>query len=152
MFYKLLSTFGIGYIGKGSATIAAAVCCIFWYLLQPNGYQNIPAVFITPFVTLFVILLGVWVSGKTEVFWGPDPDRVVIDEVAGMCVSLLFLPVKIKFIIAGFILFRFFDILKPLGIKKMEKLPGGWGIMFDDVLAGIYTNLILQMVFYCKLL
>ena len=61
------------------------------------------------------------------------------DEVAGQCISMLFLPVTIKYVLISLILFRFFDIVKPLYIKKMEKFPGGWGIMFDDVLAGIYA-------------
>jgi phosphatidylglycerophosphatase A len=148
VFHKLFSTgLGIGYIGKGAGTVAALACCICWYLLQPNGYQYIPALSITMVLTL----VGVWSSGKVENIWGPDPQRVVIDEIAGMCISLLFLPVSVKYVLTGLILFRFFDIVKPLGIKKMENLPGGWGIMFDDVLAGVYSNLILQMIFYFKL-
>ena len=71
---------------------------------------------------------------------------VVIDEVAGMCISLLFLPVTIKYVIAALILFRFFDIAKPLFIRKSEALPAGWGVMADDLLAGIFANLILQIV------
>ncbi|MEO6981354.1 MAG: phosphatidylglycerophosphatase A, partial [Mucilaginibacter sp.] len=66
---------------------------------------------------------------------------VVIDEVAGMCISLLFTPVELKYVITALVLFRFFDIVKPLFIRKMEKVPSGWGIMMDDVLAGVYTNL-----------
>jgi phosphatidylglycerophosphatase A len=69
-----------------------------------------------------------------------------------MCISLLFLPVNWKYVLAGLVLFRFFDIRKPLLIRKLEVLPGGWGVMFDDVLAGIYSNLILQVVFYFNLL
>ncbi len=149
MFHKLISTgLGIGYIGKGAGTVAAAAACICWYFLQLNGYQNIPALGITVFITA----IGVWTATEAEKFWGPDPQRVVIDEIAGVCIGLLFLPVKVKFVLAGLVLFRFFDIVKPLGIKKMEKLPGGWGIMFDDVLAGVYTNLILQALLYFGLL
>lgn len=78
--------------------------------------------------------------------WGKDNSKVVIDEVAGMCVGLLFLPVQLKYIAASFILFRFFDITKPLFIRRLEKLPLGWGVMADDLLAGIYTNLIMQVI------
>jgi len=76
---------------------------------------------------------------------------VVVDEAAGMCITLLFVPVALKYVICGLILFRFFDIVKPLYIKKMEKLPGGWGIMLDDVLAGVYANIILQAILWFRL-
>jgi phosphatidylglycerophosphatase A len=62
-----------------------------------------------------------------------------------MCISLLFLPVTLPIIIAGLVLFRYFDIAKPLFISKAESLPGGWGVMADDVMAGIYTNVLLQV-------
>jgi phosphatidylglycerophosphatase A len=149
LFHKLFSTgLGIGYIGKGSGTYAAIACCIVWYLLQLHGYQSVPALLITVAITA----IGVWSSTVVEEFWGKDPQRVVIDEIAGMCISLLFLPVNVKYLIAGLILFRFFDIVKPLGVRRMENLKGGWGIMFDDVLAGIYANLILQVVLAFKLM
>jgi len=61
-------------------------------------------------------------------------------------ITLLLIPVKLKYIITGFILFRFFDIVKPLGIKKAEQLPAGWGVMADDVLAGIYAYIILRLI------
>lgn len=85
-------------------------------------------------------------AGRVEEIWGKDHNRVVIDEVAGMCITLLFVPLKWQYTLIGLIFFRFFDILKPLGIRKLEELPGGWGVMADDILAGIYANVILQLV------
>jgi phosphatidylglycerophosphatase A len=149
VFHKIFSTgLGIGYIGKGSGTYASIACCIVWYLLLMNGYPGVPALAITIAITV----IGIWSSTLVEKIWGEDPQRVVIDEIAGMCISLLFLPVNVKYLIAGLILFRFFDIVKPLGIRKMESLKGGWGIMFDDVLAGVYANLILQAILWFKLM
>ncbi|MEO6523996.1 MAG: phosphatidylglycerophosphatase A [Mucilaginibacter sp.] len=149
MFHKIFSTgLGIGYIGKGSGTYASVACCIVWYLLLMNGYPGILALVITIAITA----IGIWSSTVVEKIWGEDPQRVVIDEIAGMCISLLFLPVNVKYLIAGLILFRFFDIVKPLGIRKMEGLKGGWGIMLDDVLAGVYANLILQIIWWFKLM
>jgi phosphatidylglycerophosphatase A len=146
-FHKLISTsLGIGYIGKGAGTVAAAACCICWYLAWAGGYQLIPPLLIT----LLIIVIGIWSGNVVETIWGKDHNRVVIDEVAGMCISLLFLPVTWPYILAGFILFRFFDIVKPLFIHRLEALPGGWGVMFDDVLAGIYANLLLQVVLYFR--
>ena len=148
LFHKLTSTsLGIGYIGKGAGTVAAVACSVCWYLAYRNGYQPIPSLIITILITL----LGIWSSNVVSKIWGKDPARVVIDEVAGMCISLLFVPVTIKYVIAALVLFRFFDIAKPLFIRKLEKLPGGWGIMLDDVLAGIYANIVLQIVLWFKL-
>ncbi len=148
LFHKITSTsLGIGYIGKGAGTVAAVACSVCWYLAYRNGYQPIPSLLITVAITL----LGIWSSNVVSKIWGKDPARVVIDEVAGMCISLLFIPVSIKYVIAALILFRFFDIVKPLFIKKLEKLSGGWGIMLDDVLAGIYANIILQIILLLKL-
>ena len=142
-FHKLISTsLGIGYIGKGAGTVAAAACCICWYLAWAGGYQLIPPLLIT----LLIIVIGIWSGNVVETIWGKDHNRVVIDEVAGMCISLLFLPVTWQYVLAALVLFRFFDIAKPLFIRRLEALPGGWGVMFDDILAGIYANLLLQVV------
>jgi phosphatidylglycerophosphatase A len=144
LFHKLISTsLGIGYIGKGAGTVAAVACCICWYLAWRGGY---PPVWISLIITALITLIGVWSSTVVEQIWGKDPARVVVDEVAGMCISLLFLPVSVKYLLYALILFRFFDIVKPLFIRKMELLPGGWGIMMDDVLAGVYTNIFLSVV------
>jgi phosphatidylglycerophosphatase A len=143
MFHKITSTsFGIGYIGKGAGTAAAVATCLIWYALASGQTGNfIPALTFT----LFVIALGIWSGNVVESIWGKDHNRVVIDEVAGMCITLLWIPVTPINILAALILFRFFDIVKPLYIRKLEDLPGGWGVMFDDVLAGIYANIVLQI-------
>ena len=148
LFHKLFSsTLGIGYI-KGGGTIAAAVCGLCWYLAWHGAYSPVwPSVCITIVITL----AGVWSSAMVEPIWGKDPSKVVIDEVAGMAIGLLFLPVSVTYLLCAFILFRFFDIVKPLYIRKMEALPSGWGIMMDDVLAGLYTNILLQAVVWFKL-
>jgi len=148
LFHKLSSTsLGIGYIGKGAGTVAAVACCICWYFAWAGGY---PPPLASVSITLAITLIGVWSSSIVEKIWGKDPARVVIDEVAGMCIGLLFVPVSIKFIVLALILFRFFDIVKPLYVRKMEELPSGWGIMMDDVLAGIYTNIIVNAVVWFK--
>ena len=158
-FHKLVATsLGIGYInkGKGAGTAAAVACCFVWWLCWRGGY---PPLISSVTITIFILLIGVWSSNIIvgAKIWKDendpnDPHRVVIDEVAGMCVSLLFVPDTIIYCAIALGLFRLFDIYKPFWIKKMEKLPGGWGIMMDDVLAGIYTNILLQIVVYFKLL
>jgi phosphatidylglycerophosphatase A len=74
-----------------------------------------------------------------EVIWGKDSSKVVIDEVAGMAITLLLVPQNITYVLIGLIAFRFFDIVKPLGVRRLEQLPKGWGVMADDLLAGFYA-------------
>ncbi len=141
--HKLIATvLGIGYVGKGGGTIAAAACCLIWILIPDGNFTNYWQVLIT----IAVSLVGVWSGNAVDAVWGKDSNKVVIDEVAGMMVTLLFIPVQFKFILAGLVLFRFFDIAKPLFIKKVELLPKGWGVMADDVLAGIYANILLKVI------
>jgi phosphatidylglycerophosphatase A len=95
-------------------------------------------------ILVLVFLLGAFSSSKMEQYWGKDNGKIVIDEVLGMGVSILWLPFRLEYYIAAFILFRVLDIWKPLFIRKTEKLKGGWGVMADDALAGIYTLLLLH--------
>ncbi|HTN16354.1 MAG TPA: phosphatidylglycerophosphatase A [Chitinophagaceae bacterium] len=141
----IASIFGIGYIGKGGGTVAAVAAALLWYFLQPNIGQQLILVIIT-------LVLGVWSGNKVEADWGKDSSKVVIDEVAGMFIAALFIPVSISYLVAALVLFRFFDIAKPLGVRRMERFKGGWGVMLDDILAGVYANVILQFVVYTKLL
>jgi len=151
--HRLISTcLGIGYTPKGGGTIAAAVCCIAWYFTWVSGNEHFITWTLQLGVTVVLFILGVWSANKVEAEWGEDSYRVVIDEVAGMCLTLCFVPVRWQYIAIGLLLFRFFDIAKPLGIRKMEQLSGGWGVMMDDMLAGVYANLLLQIVVLTKLL
>ncbi len=96
------------------------------------------------FSALFV--LGVYVSHHAEKELGKDSGHIVIDEFCGYLISVLFLPRTPGYLIAAFVLFRFFDILKPPPIRRIEKsVPGGAGIMSDDVVAGIYADICLQV-------
>lgn len=146
--HKLIAgCFGIGYL-KGGGTLAALVVCTGWWLVQADGNFNM----IMIAVTALILVVGIWSATVVESDWGKDSSRVVIDEAAGMCISLLFVPVTVPHLLAGLLLFRFFDIVKPFFIRKVEALPGGWGVMMDDVLAGVYTNILLQVLIYFKVL
>ena len=111
---------------------------LFWPLhSQPVSVQ----------VAAVVILFFVGVVASTRVARGvglEDPGIVVVDEVVGMWTSLLFLPFTPATAIAGFVLFRIMDVFKPYPARQFESLPGGWGIMTDDLMAGIYANLLLR--------
>jgi phosphatidylglycerophosphatase A len=78
--------------------------------------------------------------------WGEDPGHVVADEMVGMWLTLVGNPLTLVNFALGFLFFRFFDIAKPLGVRRLEAIPGGWGVVLDDVLAGVYANIVLQIV------
>ena len=134
-FHKLFaSVLGIGQL-KGGGTIAAIIYCIGWYLLPENFEKNNWLYF----SILLLIGTGIWSANEVEVIWGKDSSKVVIDEVAGMAITLLIVPQNITYVLIGLIAFRFFDIVKPLGVRRLEQLPKGWGVMADDLLAGFYA-------------
>lgn len=92
----------------------------------------------------FFTVMGVWATNRLEPFWGEDPSRVVVDEMVGVWIALLAAPSgNVWYALGAFALFRLFDIFKPLGIHRMESFPGGIGVMMDDILAGIYSFVVL---------
>jgi phosphatidylglycerophosphatase A len=100
------------------------------------------------FTILFFFTLGVLFAGEAEkIYRHKDPGMIVIDEVTGMLLALFCVPFSMFSVILGFFLFRIFDILKPPPARRMERKAGSLGIMFDDIIAAIYTNLILQVIF-----
>lgn len=140
---KAIATCGIGYMGKGGGSVAAAAYCVAWLFVA----TKVPAVW-SIVIALAILILGTWSADRVENVWGHDSSKVVVDEVAGMMITLACAPVELIYAMTGFVLFRFFDILKPLGIRKAEDLPGGLGVMGDDVLAGIYAFIVLRAVIY----
>lgn len=140
---KIFTTcFGIGYIQKGAGTIAALFCCVVWYVFRLDllnwQWQLLQIA--------LLFLFGVLASTKVEVVWGHDSNRVVADEWLGMCVALFMIPFTWLNLATAFVLFRAFDIGKPFFIRRAESFPRGWGVMMDDLLAGIYSNLILHLL------
>jgi len=147
LFHIFISTgFGSGYFPKAPGTAGAVLATIIWLgmslILTPIQLLTATALLIVLFT-----FLGVWSSGIMEAYWGKDPSKVVIDEMVGVWIPLLAVNNKneycLYYALAALLLFRIFDIFKPLGIRKMEAIGGGWGIMLDDILAGIYSLLIL---------
>lgn len=139
---------GIGYIPLAPGTWAALVFGTIWFLT----IKFFPAIY--PWQLILILLfvfIGVYCSGKIVNEKVKDPNYIVIDEMAGMFVTLIFIPPSLINFIAGFLLFRFFDIVKPLGIRKMEQFRKGWGIMLDDILAGIYSAIALRLLIVMKI-
>lgn len=100
-------------------------------------------------VLAVVLAVGVWSSAASERHLGvTDPGVIVIDEVAGMLITLLALQPTWGGVLAGFLAFRFFDVIKPFPARWAERLPGGWGVMADDVIAGLYAHLALRLLLW----
>ncbi len=139
---------GIGLLPLAPGTWAAAVSAIAWFFISSNA--TMPVLWQTLIVALLIVT-GIYCSGKIANQKEKDPSYVVIDEAAGMWITLIFFLPSYQNLITGFILFRFFDIVKPLGIRKMEHLKNGWGIMMDDIVAAIYSKIVLQIIVMLKL-
>jgi phosphatidylglycerophosphatase A len=133
----LASVGGIGYV-KGGGTLAALVTCLGLYAARPPVWAVAAA-------TLGLTALGVWLGNVLEASWGKDSSKIVLDEVVGMLVTMCGHPLGWRPLLVGFIAFRFFDIVKPLGIRRTERLPGGWGVMVDDIAAGIYASIVIVL-------
>jgi phosphatidylglycerophosphatase A len=129
---------GAGYFPLASGTLASGLAVLPYFLLRGHTGLYIG-------ITIALFAIGVWSSRQAEqLLKQTDPHAVVIDEVTGYLIAVACLPHHWFYPLAAFFLFRLFDIWKPFPINRSQNLPGGWGIMVDDVLAGIYTNLILQ--------
>jgi len=138
----LLATGGYaGYIPVAPGTFGTLVAIPLCYLLSRlDPVQEI----------LFLLLFtgfAVWIAGEAEkVFNKKDSRLIVIDEMAGFLVTLFLIPWSVKSMAVGFFLFRLIDIAKPFPIRRLERLPGGWGVVTDDLLAGVYANAILRVI------
>lgn len=114
---------------------------LVYLLLQHLSYS------ILIWTVVLISVSGIFIAGEAEKLYGKkDCSCIVIDEIAGMLTTLVWLPQGIGFLLAGFIAFRIFDILKPFPAGLAERrLPGGWGVMMDDILAGVYAGLVVRV-------
>ena len=131
--------FNTGYLplapGSWASLITAAIVFAASKLFHPVSFLWLPL------ATLPIIIIGIYASSRAEKLLGSkDPQPIVIDEVAGQMVSLWWLPVTIPVYLIAFVLFRLFDIFKPFPINRVDRsVRGGWGVMFDDILAGLFS-------------
>jgi phosphatidylglycerophosphatase A len=141
----IASALGIGFIPGAPGTYASLATTVVFFLVFCISWRINPALHVS--AICLITLIGVLTASNTSESTGiEDPSFVVIDEVAGQLLTFLFLPVNAFYLILGFLAFRCFDIWKPFPIRKLEALGKGVGIMADDLLAGIYANLVLQLI------
>ncbi len=143
LFEKIVgSGFFTGYIPIASGTFGSLIAIVV-YLIP--GFEQLQII-LPSIVILF--FYGVYVSSKFENVYGKDPSQCTVDEVVGTWIALIALPKTAYIIITSFLIWRVFDIIKPFPVRNSEKLPGGWGIMIDDVIAGFYSLIIVQLIVY----
>jgi phosphatidylglycerophosphatase A len=160
-----LTTFGVGYIPGAPGTYGSAVGVAIYlaaasfiarmdeiFPVRAAGFSDYMAMrwALIPIVLAGFCLVGIWASGRTAAIFGrKDPSQAVVDEVMGQLITFCFVPFGIHWllILAGFLLFRLFDIVKPFPVRSLEILPGGLGICADDIVAGVYAGLCLAAVY-----
>ena len=144
--------FGIGNLKPGPGTWASLATVLLWWAVTTGTFvpnQWLVAAILAAFVTLVGIPASSIVARENR---SKDPSFVVIDEVAGQLIALIFVPVEWKYLLASLILFRAFDIVKPPPLRRLERLPEGTGIMLDDVGAGLYAWVIMMALVHTRIL
>ncbi len=144
--------FGAGRLRPGPGTWGSLATVLLWWLLA----SRLPAPSLLPInLLLIVISVAIGIPAATLEARGcgtKDPSHVVIDEVAGQLVTLLLCPIRWPALLAALLLFRIFDILKPPPVRSLEKLPEGTGIVVDDLGAGVYGLIVMQLLLHFQLI
>jgi phosphatidylglycerophosphatase A len=137
----IATVFGVGYFPVAPATLASGLTvAAVWFLWPADPAREL---------ILIAILLpvSIWSAHVAEGSLGHDAHPIVIDEVVGQLIAIWALPRELGWVVAAFLLFRFFDIAKPLGIGRLQKLPGGLGVVADDLVAGVYSWILLTAAY-----
>ena len=153
-FDKFLATgFFAGYSPFAPGTMGAIVATLMWIL--SSYFIGLSTLYIiTLWCCVLFTLCSIQPINRLEDIWGEDPSRVVVDEMVGVWICLLAVPFNVEafsnqywiYVCMALALFRLFDIWKPLGVRKMESLGGGWGVMMDDILAGCYGAIVMMTI------
>jgi phosphatidylglycerophosphatase A len=163
------TTFGVGYLplapGTWGSMVGVAIYLFVWwietnigirFLQQGWNAEQITAWIDATNVIIFIVfcLIGIWASGRaTQLFQNKDPQKVVVDEIIGQLLVFMFIPFDVHwyYVVAGFLLFRLFDIWKPYPIDSLQNLPAGIGVCADDILAGVYGGGCLSLLYAIKI-
>jgi phosphatidylglycerophosphatase A len=141
---KIFGTgFGTGYAPKASGTVGSLLAVvIYWFV--PHFSETL---WLSTAILIFFVI-GVWSGTVLEEIYGHDAGEITIDEFVGQWIALFLLPKTLLAVALAFAFFRVFDIAKPEPVNALQKLPKGWGVMLDDVMAGVYANLTCQIALW----
>lgn len=137
---------GSGFCPIAPGTAGAILATALWWLAS---LWLTPYLLVISSIVVIVLctILGTWATKKLEPYWGEDPSKVVIDEMVGVWIPLLITPAtNIKYMLLSLFLFRAFDIIKPFGIRSLDRKKGAFWVMADDILAGIYSLIALLII------
>jgi phosphatidylglycerophosphatase A len=138
---------GAGFAPKAPGTAGSVVGVGIYLLIERTGSSSY-----YPHAIIFLFIVGIWASSRVEHLWGHDAQRIVIDEVVGQMITFGMAAGRYSlsalYVVLGFGLFRLFDIVKPFPIRRLERFKGGFGVLLDDVGAGVYALGVLALVRY----
>ncbi|NOZ34276.1 MAG: phosphatidylglycerophosphatase A [Chlorobi bacterium] len=154
-FYKITASgLGTGYSPVAPGTAGSVLGIIlFWTLnfaLQKADANEWFILVLNSVIIVLIAFIGVKAIKEVHKIWEHDAGKIVIDEIVGVWIAAFAIPFKWEYYLSALILFRFFDILKPLYIRKFDNMKTNWSVMLDDVLAGIYSLIVLQLIIYFK--
>lgn len=144
----IATSFGLGFIPVAPGTFGAAGGLAVAWLLSIIVDSYFIQQWVLAVLTIAAYFAGVWSCNVLHKEWGKDPSKVVIDETVGFWISIFMLPVTWQNYLVAFVLFRFFDIAKPLGIRNIDKMNNAHSVMLDDVAAGVMANILIQIFLY----
>jgi phosphatidylglycerophosphatase A len=151
---RIIATgFGVGYFPLAPGTAGSLMgVLLYWFLPEISPLLLGGIIVLLSFLGIYsATLIENEQIARLGIEKGHDAQIIVIDEIVGVLIALLFIPKTFFYTTLAFVFFRLFDILKPPFINQSQKLPGGWGIMMDDILAGIYSNVLLQIFLFFKI-
>jgi len=152
----IASGLGTGYAPLAPGTAGSILGILLFYLFNYtlNSFDIEPwlVLSLNLFAIISVLVFGVFSIRKVHAIWEHDASKIVIDEIVGVWIAVFAMPLQWQYYLYALLLFRFFDITKPLYIRRLDNMGGDWSVMLDDVLAGIYSLIVLQVLFYFKVI
>ncbi len=152
----IASGLGAGYVPLAPGTAGSILGILLFYLFNYiyNLFNIEPWLILSLnlFAIVFVLFFGVFSIKKVHAIWEHDASKIVIDEIVGVWIAVFAMPFHWQFYLYALLLFRFFDIVKPLCIRRLDNIGGDWSVMLDDVLAGIYSLIVLQTLYFLNIL
>lgn len=143
----IISTFlGIGYFPFMPGTIGTLAAALIYLIIPDSVFASVSGNLFALAAVLILSVLSVPFIFRSEKILGEDSGKIVIDEVFGYMIAILFLPKTLSTAVIAFVFFRIFDIFKLEPVNKLQSLPKGWGVIADDIMAGVYANICSQIV------
>jgi len=152
----IASGLGTGYAPLAPGTVGSILGILLFYLfnytLNSFNIELWLVLSLNLFAIISVLVFGVFSIKNVHAIWEHDASKIVIDEIVGVWIAVFAMPFQWQYYLYALLLFRFFDITKPLYIRRLDNMGGDWSVMLDDVLAGIYSLIVLQVLFYFKVI